>query len=437
MKTLSWQARKKLRKHSNEMISLRKMMEEELETEEAVIKKLIAHPKGVMLWSNKTIDLFHDRCREDIVYVDATGSIVKKAKGKTSPFYVYEMVVRNPFKGSSPVPVATYITNDHTTASISFFLGSFLTDVIRLHGRGAKQRPVMLICDGSTVLMQSMAYHFCGVSLQELLSRYYSICRQNYHLAMHVFGLMTQATTMSELDEVVTSAVVVFSSSHSDRNVGKHFENLQGLLTNSAQSNLDDSTIVEDCNYTEDNKTQGIMEKSQWDLKKIRFQRRRLTRLDDFSCRTQKQQKLQLHYKNKCQDPKDKARQGQSSSTSKMTEHAEDDAQGGKGCFIRDHRVSFHIHAHQCELGTRIYILNHYTAGVILFGEREEVRRHTLSKIHFDSYGAIVSFVHVDGIHWNFWLYINAEESTVYLADPARNSAEQAESHNAAKKFRY
>ncbi|XP_034067934.1 uncharacterized protein LOC117543645 isoform X1 [Gymnodraco acuticeps] len=517
MKTLSWQARKKLRKHSNEMISLRKMMEEELETEEAVIKKIIAHPKGVMLWSNKTIDLFHDRCREDIVYVDATGSIVKKAKGKTSPFYVYEMVVRNPFKGSSPVPVATYITNDHTTASISFFLGSFLTDVIRLHGRGAKQRPVMLICDGSTVLMESMAYNFCGVSLQELLSRYYSIvtgqakhdcirlpimhrclshvmknakdlCRKHaakhYHLAMHVFGLMTQATTMSELDEVVTSAVVVFSSSHSDRNVGKHFENLQGLLTNSAQSNLDDSTIVEDCvndigptpfkqhfedlitqtvieksgddnmyfcptfipsllkyflplaglwsglllgdlgrhgtgtiyqklsqkyksaakkptqNYTEDNKTQGIMEKSQWDLKKISFQRRRLTRLDDFvhtykvtlsallreygdSLRRGKkthrvdmerwkkrkqnrrgvyvtpinkpfvfrQHKKNLMLKTKTakapaplqkqepgeteahipsQDPKDKARQGQSSSTSDMTEHAEDDAQGGK-----------------------------------------------------------------------------------------------------------
>ncbi|KAF3846402.1 hypothetical protein F7725_003480 [Dissostichus mawsoni] len=532
MKTLSWQARKKLRKHSNEMISLRKMMEEELETEEAVIKKLIAHPKGVMLWSNKTIDLFHDRCREDIVYVDATGSIVKKAKGKTSPFYVYEMVVRNPFKGSSPVPVATYITNDHTTASISFFLGSFLTDVIRLHGRGAKQRPVMLICDGSTVLMQSMAYHFCGVSLQELLSS----AAKNYHLAMHVFGLMTQATTMSELDEVVTSAVVVFSSSHSDRNVGKHFENLQGLLTNSAQSNLDDSTIVEDCvNYTEDNKTQGIMEKSQWDLKKIRFQRRRLTRLDDFvhtykvlerpakgiwrlseegeegtthrvDMERWKQRKqnrrgvyvtpinkpfvFRQHKKNlmqntktakapaplqkqvpgqteahiPSQDPKDKARQGQSSSTSKMTEHAEDDAQGGKvdasselialwkkkdtevvvsvvptqirgNSFTIHHRVSFPYTRAKCELGTRIYILNHYTAGVILFGEREEVRRHTLSKIHFDSYGAIVSFVHVDGIHWTF-LYINAEESTVYLADPARNSAEQAESDNAAKKFR-
>lgn len=35
-------------------------------------------------------------------------------------------------------------------------------------------------------------------------------------------------------------------------------------------------------NFTQDNRTQGIMEKSQWDLKKIRFQRRRLKRLDDF-----------------------------------------------------------------------------------------------------------------------------------------------------------
>ncbi|KAI4793843.1 hypothetical protein KUCAC02_032457, partial [Chaenocephalus aceratus] len=496
-----------------------------------------------------------DGCREDIVYVDATGSIVKIAKGKTSPFYVYEMVVRNPFKGSSPVPVATYITNDHTTASIYFF-------------------------------PWSMAYNFCGVSLQELLSMYYSIvtgqakhdcirlpimhrclshvmknakdlCRKHaakhYHLAMHVFGLMTQATTMSELDEVVTSAVVVFSSSHSDRNVGKHFENLQGLLTNSAQSNLDDSTIVEDCvndigptpfkQHFEDLITQTVIEKSgddnitfcPWLVCGLAYSwvtldamdRDHLSKTfpevqqcckkphtelhrgqqnsrdngkkpvgpqkDPFSTemsdqagrfRTYSTYKVTLsallrkygdslkrgrrpivqHKKNlmqktktakapaplqkqapgeteahiPSQDPKDKARQGQSSSTSDMTEHAEDDAQGGKVDASseltalwekKDTEVViieclFHIHAHKCELGTRIYILNHYSAGVILFGKREEVRKHTLSKIHFDSYGAIVSFVHVDGVHWTF-LYINAEESTVYLA----------ESDNAANKF--
>ena len=40
-------------------------------------------------------------------------------------------------------------------------------------------------------------------------------------------------------------------------------------------------------NFTQDNKTQGIMEKSQWDLKSIRFQRRKVTRLDDFVQRYQ------------------------------------------------------------------------------------------------------------------------------------------------------
>ncbi|XP_059376322.1 uncharacterized protein LOC132112707 isoform X31 [Carassius carassius] len=35
-------------------------------------------------------------------------------------------------------------------------------------------------------------------------------------------------------------------------------------------------------NITQDNKTQGVMEKSQWDLKHIRFTSGRLTRLDDF-----------------------------------------------------------------------------------------------------------------------------------------------------------
>ncbi|XP_024130681.1 uncharacterized protein LOC112148108 [Oryzias melastigma] len=41
-------------------------------------------------------------------------------------------------------------------------------------------------------------------------------------------------------------------------------------------------------NITEDNKTQGIMEKSQWDLKHIRFRSTRLSRLDDFVVQYQK-----------------------------------------------------------------------------------------------------------------------------------------------------
>ncbi|KAE8291902.1 hypothetical protein D5F01_LYC09263 [Larimichthys crocea] len=284
MKTVSWSKKKQKRRHRNEMISLQKMVaEEEAEAEGRVIQNIGLYPKSVMLYSLETLNIFFDRCKEDIVYLDATGSIVRKGKGQMSPFYVYELVVRHPTKGSSPLPVATYITSDHTTASVSHFLGA----------------------------------------------------SKHYHLTMHVFGVMTRASTLKELNEVVISANVVFSSSHSGQNVEKHFKNLQMLLTKAGPC-AEDTSIkeenyennvgttpftqhfqevieTEECdqegdlgrhgsgpvydslttkysraacksqqNYTLDNKTQGIMEKSQWDLKQIRFQRKNMTRLDDF-----------------------------------------------------------------------------------------------------------------------------------------------------------
>lgn len=122
-----------------------------------------------------TLNIFFARCKEDIVYLDATGSNIRKQKGQTTPFYIYELLVRHPKKGCSPLPVATYVTSDHTTTSVSHFLGSFVTDLMKQHGRQPRSRPVMLICDGSVVLMQSLSMHFCGISLQELLTRYYCV----------------------------------------------------------------------------------------------------------------------------------------------------------------------------------------------------------------------------------------------------------------------
>ena len=148
---------------------------------------MIQHPKGVILWSLVTIQLFAERAKEDIVYVDATGSIIKKEKGESAPFYIYEIVVRHPLKGRSPVPVATFVTCDHTTSSVSYFLGSFMTDCIRCHGRHIKKRCVMYICDGSLVLMESISQNCCGMSLRELLSMYFDIVtgqgqKEAYHI---------------------------------------------------------------------------------------------------------------------------------------------------------------------------------------------------------------------------------------------------------------
>ncbi|KAK7127267.1 hypothetical protein R3I94_018454 [Phoxinus phoxinus] len=252
------------------------MVDEKRDEPDEVIQKVILHPKGVMLWSKKSIKIFHQRCKEDIVYLDATGSIVKKSKHSTGPFYVYELVVRNPNKGSSPFPVATYVTCDHTTSSVMYFLSAFQTDHAKQYGH-KNISPLMIICDGSMVLMQSISLVFCQTNLNALLQNYFqiltgkgttedlslpivhrclshimknakSLCKKhapkNYKLAMHVFGLLTTASSIVEFDEMLLSSTVIFSSPCSSENVEKHFNNIQTLLTTIGESVVDDSSIV-------------------------------------------------------------------------------------------------------------------------------------------------------------------------------------------------
>lgn len=150
LKNISWEARKRSWQHSNEVISLQIMLDKKKDSPDEVLQKVMLHPKGVH---------YQERCQEDIVYLDATGSIMWKQKG-SPPFYVYELVVRNPHKNLSPLPVATYLTCDHTTASVNFFLEAFQTDVPRCFGRKGMRSPIMILCDGSMVLMQAICLSF-------------------------------------------------------------------------------------------------------------------------------------------------------------------------------------------------------------------------------------------------------------------------------------
>ncbi|XP_034551979.1 uncharacterized protein LOC117821656 [Notolabrus celidotus] len=264
LRNISSEVRQKSRLHSNKLLSLQFMVQKRTNSPDEVLQKVFLHPKGVLLWSQRSFEIYQERCREDIVYLDATGSIKKKEKG-SPPFYVNELVVRHPHKGSSPLPVATYLTCDDTTASVTYFLEAFLTDVARAYGRQAMRSPLMLICDGSVVLMQAICLSFVKRNLHDTINLYYRIstgiatkgdfevpvlhrclshvmknakemCRKNapnhYNLAMHGFGLFTTATTLEDLEDMVQSATVVFSSPSSEANVEKHFHNLQKWLQN-------------------------------------------------------------------------------------------------------------------------------------------------------------------------------------------------------------
>jgi len=67
---------------------------------------------------------------------------------------------------------------------------------------------------------------------------------KNCKLAMHIFGLLTTASSIVEFDEMLLSCTVIFSSPCSSENAEKRFNNIQTLLTSSGESAFDDSSIV-------------------------------------------------------------------------------------------------------------------------------------------------------------------------------------------------
>ncbi len=158
LKNITWSEQKIKRPHSDEFTSLKKIIDEQPGTDNDVLQNVLMHPKGIMLWSRKTLSVFYKRSKEDIVYLDATGSVIQK-RAQNPPYYVYELVV----------PVASYVTCDHTTASVTYFLQSFQTDLLRMYGSGSIKRPVMIICDGSLVLIHYILQNRSGGCTAEIL----------------------------------------------------------------------------------------------------------------------------------------------------------------------------------------------------------------------------------------------------------------------------
>lgn len=87
---------------------------------------------------------------------------------KSKPYYVYELVVRNSSKGASPLLVAANMQPYH---SIGHFLQAFQTNLIKIYGNNTNRRPIMIFCDGSMTLLNSVPL----TSLEDLLQKYFQI----------------------------------------------------------------------------------------------------------------------------------------------------------------------------------------------------------------------------------------------------------------------
>uniref|UniRef100_A0AAV2JFQ0 Ubiquitin-like protease family profile domain-containing protein n=1 Tax=Knipowitschia caucasica TaxID=637954 RepID=A0AAV2JFQ0_KNICA len=258
-------------------------------------------------------------------------------------------------------------------------------------------------------------------------------------------------------------------------------------------------------NITMANHTQGIMEKSQWDLKHLRFQSRTYSQLDDVVLQYQALHKSLLReYRDTARvfNMKQKAQPSSPGSTStkksqksqlpsiyvhspacSVRQLAHDPIYISPGpriikkpiclyslweqppvdivvALIRaQHRgdtIALH-HSAICTLkphdwlngeileallhlfvrhsGKKVYVLSHYTAGVIVHGERRLLGNVALPRVNFEEYDGVIACVNVNNTHWTL-LYVNAVTATIYLLDPLDKPTAKSDSMAAAKRFR-
>ena len=93
-----------------------------------------------VLFTESTIRLCHEECRNDIVHIDGTGRVTLESKD-CKRILLYTLCVRHPYVKTPPLAIAQYLSNSHNMESIrSFFTVLQEKEKIVFNGRVATPR---------------------------------------------------------------------------------------------------------------------------------------------------------------------------------------------------------------------------------------------------------------------------------------------------------
>ncbi|XP_046844891.1 uncharacterized protein LOC124438735 [Xenia sp. Carnegie-2017] len=117
------------------------------------VHTIAMHPLIVPMGLENEVRLWHGGCKNDISYLDATGTLVADHNGKRVLYYA--LVIRHPVENEPSFPVAEMITSDHTTGNIHSFLERFRRDESKLY-RGNLSSPRQVNTDYSRALLMAV-----------------------------------------------------------------------------------------------------------------------------------------------------------------------------------------------------------------------------------------------------------------------------------------
>jgi len=183
LKKVRQEARSVPTPYHNEWETLAEIREQQQEgcgkSMKGTLQTITMHPRGVALFSEDLIRISHKRAKQDIVYIDATGSVVLGDKR----CYAYEIFVRHPVAGKPPLAVASHFTTSHNIPSISYFISSFCHAASLLY-RNNKTLPKLVCATAAWLLFNPLFQSFFKENLQSFLDRCVLIASGQYTHSM-------------------------------------------------------------------------------------------------------------------------------------------------------------------------------------------------------------------------------------------------------------
>lgn len=139
------------------------------------IQKISASPCTVQYWSEEGLRLYHALAGKDVLFWDATSSVVRKGDEGKRILY-YELALRHPVKGKMEIPVsAIMLTDDQSLPSIQNCIARFRHDEKKFFGHSNTSQPKLIISDESWVFIIAALKEFNTETLKEFLHRTWNI----------------------------------------------------------------------------------------------------------------------------------------------------------------------------------------------------------------------------------------------------------------------
>ena len=156
--------------------------------------------------------------------------------------------------------IASLVTTDQSTVSVSFFLHSFLHDEQRIYGHNGVKNPLLIMIDGSAMLLLAVLFCFTGEFVENYFMRCYRVvtggaqakdlnklfvhqcashfiknasrkCRKlyraNFHEGMYWIGILLKSTNIEEIDSIIYLLAILLLSEKSNDDVFDSYQKMQ------------------------------------------------------------------------------------------------------------------------------------------------------------------------------------------------------------------